>query len=40
MGCSVAGRGTESKVVIDGVDCGILAGHAYAINDVLEIPGK
>jgi len=40
MGCSVAGGGTETKVVIDGVNCGILAGHAYAINDVVEIAGK
>ena len=40
MGCSVAGGGTESKVIIDGVNCGILSGHAYAINDVFEVPGK
>jgi hypothetical protein len=40
MGCSVAGAGTESHVKIDGEDTGILAGHAYAINDVIELPGK
>jgi len=38
MGCSVSGAGTETKVVIDGVNCGILAGHAYALNDVFSIP--
>ena len=40
MGCSVAGGGVESKVIIDGVNVGILQGHAYAINDVIELPGK
>ena len=40
IGCSVAGGGVESKVIIDGVNVGILQGHAYAINDVIELPGK
>ncbi len=34
MGCSVQGGGTETKVIVDGVNCGIIAGHAYALNDV------
>lgn len=36
MGCSVTG-GTEHSVRIDGVDSGILSGHAYSLNDVFEI---
>ena len=33
MGCSVTG-GTEKNVVIDGVNTGIMSGHAYGLNDV------
>ena len=33
MGCSVLG-GTEKNVVIDGVNTGIMSGHAYGLNDV------
>ena len=33
MGCSVSG-GTEKSVRIDGVDSGIISGHAYSLNDV------
>lgn len=40
MGCSVAGGGVESKVIIDGVNCGVLSGHAYALNDIIELKGK
>ena len=36
MGCSVTG-GTEHSVRIDGVDTGIMSGHAYSLNDVFEI---
>lgn len=36
MGCSVTG-GTEHAIRIDGVDTGILSGHAYALNDVFEM---
>ena len=36
MGCSVTG-GTEHAIRIDGVDTGILSGHAYSLNDVFEI---
>jgi calpain, invertebrate len=38
MGCSVAGQGTEMSVRDDmGKPTGLLAGHAYSINDVFEI---
>ena len=36
MGCSVAG-GTEHNVIIDGVKTGIMSGHAYGLNDVIEL---
>jgi hypothetical protein len=36
MGCSVSG-GTEKNVVIDGVNTGIMSGHAYGLNDVFEL---
>ena len=36
MGCSVTG-GTEKNVVIDGVNTGIMSGHAYGLNDVIEL---
>jgi len=36
MGCSVSG-GTEHCVRIDGVNTGILSGHAYSLNDIFEI---
>lgn len=36
MGCSVTG-GTEKGIRIDGVDTGILSGHAYSLNDVFEL---
>ena len=36
MGCSVTG-GTEKCVVIDGVNSGIMSGHAYGLNDVFEL---
>jgi len=36
MGCSVTG-GTEKSIRIDGVDTGIMSGHAYSLNDVFEI---
>jgi len=36
MGCSVTG-GTEKSIRIDGVDMGIISGHAYSLNDVFEI---
>ena len=39
MGCSVTG-GTEHSIRIDGVDSGILSGHAYSLNDVFEIPDE
>ena len=39
MGCSVTG-GTEHGVRIDGVDTGIMSGHAYSLNDVFEIPDE
>ena len=38
IGCSVVGNGTESRVVIQGHSVGIIAGHAYSILDVFEIP--
>ena len=34
MGCSVSG-GTEKNVVIDGVNTGIMSGHAYGLVDVV-----
>ena len=38
MGCSVAGGGIETQVRNDyGEPTGILAGHAYSINDVFEL---
>ena len=36
MGCSVTG-GTEHSIRIDGVDTGIMSGHAYSLNDVFEL---
>ena len=36
MGCSVTG-GTEHGIRIDGVDTGVLSGHAYSLNDVWEL---
>lgn len=36
MGCSVTG-GTEKSIRIDGMDTGIMSGHAYSLNDVFEI---
>ena len=36
MGCSVSG-GTEHQVIIDGVKTGIMSGHAYGLNDVIEL---
>ena len=36
MGCSVSG-GTDHAVVIDGVNTGIMSGHAYGLNDVIEL---
>ena len=36
MGCSVSG-GTEKCVVLDGVNTGIMSGHAYGLNDVFEL---
>ena len=39
MGCSVTG-GTEKSIRIDGVDTGIMSGHAYSLNDVFELPDK
>lgn len=36
MGCSVTG-GTEHAVIIDGVQTGIISGHAYGLLDVFEI---
>lgn len=33
MGCSVTG-GTEKNVVIDGVNTGVMSGHAYGLNDI------
>lgn len=37
MGCSIDSEGVESDVVIDGEPCGLLARHAYAIIDVIQI---
>ena len=45
MGCSVTG-GTEKFIIlvqsirIDGVDTGIMSGHAYSLNDVFELADK
>lgn len=39
MGCSVTG-GTEKNVIIDGVNTGIMSGHAYGLNDVIQMYGK
>lgn len=36
MGCSVTG-GTEKSIRIDGVDTGIMSGHAYSLNDIFEL---
>jgi len=36
MGCSVTG-GTEKSIRIDGVDTGIMSGHAYSLNDNFEL---
>ena len=36
MGCSVTG-GTEHSVRIDGVDTGVMSGHAYSLNDCFEL---
>ena len=36
MGCSVTG-GTEHAIRIDGVNTGILSGHAYSLNDVFHL---
>lgn len=37
MGCSIDSEGIESDVVVDGEETGLLARHAYAIIDVVEI---
>lgn len=38
MGCSISGKGTETQVRDDyGEPVGLLAGHAYSINDVFTI---
>jgi calpain-5 len=37
MGCSIDSEGVESDVVVDGEPCGLLARHAYAIIDVIQI---
>jgi len=39
MGCSVTG-GTEHSVIIDGVNTGVISGHAYGLLDVFEITDK
>lgn len=36
MGCSVTG-GTEHAIRIDGVDTGVLSGHAYSLNDAFRL---
>jgi hypothetical protein len=36
MGCSNSGA-TEREVLIDGERCGIMSGHAYGLNDVIDI---
>ena len=36
MGCSVTG-GTEKNVVIDGVNTGVMSGHAYGLNDIFQL---
>jgi calpain len=39
MGCSADG-GTEANIKMNGEDCGIMSGHAYAVIDVFEIPDE
>lgn len=39
MGCSSSGE-TEGQIKHEGVPCGILAGHAYGLLDVLEIENE
>ena len=36
MGCSALGQ-TEGEIPLDDVPCGVLAGHAYSVIDVIEI---
>jgi hypothetical protein len=36
MGCSVVGD-VERQIVIDGVQTGIMTGHAYGVIDLFEI---
>ena len=40
MGCSIVGTGIEHSVVIDGMDTGLLAGHAYSVQTVFSIKDK
>ena len=36
MGCSALGS-TEGEIPLNDVPCGVLAGHAYSVIDVIEI---
>jgi len=37
LGCSIVGTGVEHAVVMDGIDTGLLAGHAYSVQSVFTI---
>lgn len=37
MGCSAEG-GTELYIELNGIDTGLMSGHAYGILDIFEIP--
>jgi hypothetical protein len=36
MGCSIVGTGIEHAVMLDGEDTGLISGHAYSIQSVIE----
>jgi hypothetical protein len=42
LGCSIDAKqkGNEHEVIYNNNKCGVLAGHAYSILDVIEIPNK
>ncbi len=37
IGCSISGVGKEPRVYVDGEFTGLIAGHAYAIIDLIDI---
>jgi len=36
MGCSIMGMGKVGELIIEGAPCGLILGHAYSLNDVIE----